>query len=126
VNISEVLDNLLHSVPQVDSTTAQLIMLENYETVYRIFDHTVEKVDHPFALVEMHPAEDNISESLLRERMRQFAFHDVNGAFGVSWLEFLELPTDHATEILLIASEKKAKDDKSASTLANELKNLNK
>ena len=96
-------------------------MMEQYETLFGICDHTVERVDHPFAVVEMHPAEDNFEFSLLRERMEQFAFHRVNEAFGLSWLEYLQLPCYEAAEIMQIAAVKRTKDEKTQSDLFKDL-----
>lgn len=115
------MEQLLKSVPNIASTDAQLLMMEQYETLFGICDHTIERVDHPFAVVEMHPAEDNFEYSLLRERMEQFAFHRVNEAFGLSWLEYLQLPCYEAAEIMQIAALKRTKDEKTQSDLFKDL-----
>ncbi len=95
-------------------------MLENYETAYGIYDHDVERADRPFAAVEMHPAEDNLTDSLLYERMRQFAYHGVADTFNISWNEYLALPCYDAAEIMEIASVKKAKDGETGSAMVKQ------
>jgi hypothetical protein len=115
------LERLLKFVPNICSTDAQLLMLEQYETLFGIYDHTKNDPDHPFAVLELHPAEDNYTHGLLRERMVQFAFHKVNEAFSLSWFEFLQLPCYDAAEIMEIASLKRARDEKTAENLVNQL-----
>lgn len=117
------LETLLKNVPQICSTDAQLLMLEQYETLFGIYDHNKKRPDHedPFAVVALHPAEDSFSYSLLRERMEQFAHHDVAKAFGCSWNEFLLMPAPDAEEILEISARRKAREDSSNADIVNQL-----
>jgi hypothetical protein len=71
--------------------------------------------------VELHPAEDNFTYGLLRERMEQFAFHRVSETFGISWAEYKQLPCYEAAEMMEIASIKRNRDEKTAESLANSL-----
>lgn len=99
------------------------MMLEQYETLFGIYDHTREDPLHPFAAVELHPAEDNLTYSLLFERLEQFIFHKVFNASGVSWQEFKELPSYEAAELMRLCSIRRAKEEQSASEEAKKLLN---
>lgn len=123
IEISRLLERLLKTVPKLCSTDAQLLMLEQYETLFGIFDHNKPGVSasNPFAVVELHAAEDVYTYSLKRERMEQFMFHGVKDAFGVSWLEYLQLPAADAQEMMIMAAQRKAKEDNNSSDLLRQL-----
>jgi hypothetical protein len=96
-------------------------MLENYETLFGIYNHDLEEKDRPFALVEMHTAEDTYTSSLLYERMREFAYHKVDSTFQISFLDFLALPVHMATEMMLVAAKEKAREDRGAEEMFKKL-----
>jgi hypothetical protein len=124
INISVMLERLLKSVPRICSTDAQLLMLEQYETLFGIYDHGKNDLNHPFAAVELHTAEDNLTYSLLYERMEQFVYHRVHEATGETWSSFLRLPCYEATEMMRIAAIRREKEERAAGNLTNELKGL--
>lgn len=115
------LEQLLKSVPNICSTDAQLVMMEQYETLFGIYDHLKRDASNPFAVVALHPAEDNFEYSILRERMEQFAYHKVTEAFGLSWLEYLSLPCYEASEILQISALKRTKEEQTQNNILNNL-----
>ncbi|MDR3392229.1 MAG: hypothetical protein P4L77_10905 [Sulfuriferula sp.] len=120
------LETLLKNVPRICSTDAQLLMLEQYETLFGIYDHNKKRqaFEDPFAVVALHPAEDSYSYSLMRERMEQFCFHNVSQFFGCSWNEFLLMPACDAEEILQISARRKAKDDSNTGDIISQLGNI--
>ena len=115
------LERLLKAVPRICSTDSQLLMLEQYETLFKIYDHTRTDPLHPFAAVEMHPAEDNLTNSLLYERYEQFMFHKVHQYSGLNWEQFKQLPCYEAAETLRLASIQRERDEREAGSLAAQL-----
>lgn len=88
------------------STDARLWLLQQYETAYGIFNHDADSSPESMSLVRMHLAEDPIIGFGLRERMSQFEERNVYGAFGVSWVEFKELPTYECMMLLELAEKR--------------------
>lgn len=112
---------LIKAVPVVCATDARLILLEHYESAFRIYDHHHEDPERPLALIEMHPAEDTTTCSLLYERMEQFAVNEVAKRFNISFNQFLEFPKDMVDEMMAISARMRNKED---TDTANVLRNL--
>jgi hypothetical protein len=114
----------LKTVPRVCSTDAKLLMLEHYETQFRIYNHDApppQGMTSDFALVAMHPGEDTLSSSLMRERAEQFAHHKVGDYFNISWLDYLSLPVEQAAMIMEISAFERERDDKGAAEALKKL-----
>lgn len=71
-----------------------MVLMDQYETKFGIFNHELGADARPLALVALHPAEDTTTHSRLYERMVQYADLEVYSVFGVSWPEFISQPTD--------------------------------
>lgn len=86
-------DTLLHYVPKICSTDAQLLMRHHYETKFGIFDHDHgDGKDHPLALVMMREAER--TNGPLFERIERFEERQIYQKFGLNLIEFLSLPRE--------------------------------
>jgi hypothetical protein len=120
------LEKLLKSVPVIGATDARLMLIEEYETNFGIYDHNLENADHPLALLEMHPMEDTVTCSLMYERIEQFAQVDVSKRFGLNFIDFLSLPRDYCEKMLEVASKMKGKEDADAAAMLKNLQNAGK
>jgi hypothetical protein len=65
-----------------------------YETSYGIFDHSKKLGKRPMASVAMHESEDVNKGSFLQEAIDTFVKRNIKDTFGLSILEYLELPSD--------------------------------
>lgn len=83
----------------LNSYEQQALLLELYETEFKIFDH--ENNQHrPLALVEMHPKE--MVEPFSREDrlMHRFAALKIGDMFNMSFNEFLNQPRERVEKML--------------------------
>jgi hypothetical protein len=102
------------------STDAQIVLREQYETVYGIFNHD-DPAASPLAAVSMRSVEDASTGSLLDERMEAFVENRVGYHFNLSWTEFINQPTDMVLKQLEIALKKTRSETKDTSTILNKL-----
>jgi hypothetical protein len=109
--LDNVVYELLRRTPKLVSTDVQLLLREHYETMFGLHDHKVDKPDEPFALVAMHAGEDNLTHSLLYERVRLFKLLEVHKHYGLSLKEFFEMPPYLTEEILNQCATEKNRSD---------------
>lgn len=123
VSIIEPLRTLLKTSPVLCATDARLVLLEQYETFYGIYNHTTGDPNRSMANIAMHYAENVSDGSLLDERIAQFAEKKITKYFGLSFKEFLEYPPDVCFKMLEVA-EKQSKIESDATTsVLNQLNN---
>jgi len=101
------------------------VLLEHYETVFGIYNHTANDPERPMASIAMHPAENTSDGSLLDERLQQFADKKVSHYFGLSLKEFLEYPPDICLKILEICSKKQSEENTVTNAVLSQLDNRN-
>lgn len=121
VDIVNPISEALAVAPQLKSTDTALLMLDRYETTYGIYDHVNNDPNRPLALVAMHPAEDSSTGSLLYESMEMFAELRITKHFGLSYTEYLELPTDYCRELRRIAAKMERTEGRVAQDIMNQL-----
>lgn len=112
-----------------------------YDIDFGIFDHRAQlaKEDsmlspegkRPLALVELHPAEDWAGDkSELTTVFQSFLDSEVHERFGLSLVEFLELPVEWAQKILKLAQahhkKKSRMEQVAAAAAADEIRNSGK
>lgn len=112
---------LIEKAPKLCSTDAQMVLREAYETTYGIYNHNDKTAPRPLALVAMHPSENATVGSTLYERIDQFVELAVIKHFGLSLIEFFELPTDIAKRVLEIAQVRQEAEKRVADGVANQL-----
>lgn len=105
MQITDALRKALRAAPKLCSTDVRIVMLELYETEYGIYNHRDDSQQRPMANIAMHAAENTSEGSLLYERMRLFAENKVGIHFNVSFMEFLEQPTDICKKQMEIAAQ---------------------
>ena len=123
-SITPRIQQLIDTSPKLKFTDAQLLLMDAYETGFGIYNHA-QHTDNsrPLALVAMHWAEDNTTQSLLHERIEQFKDRNVYQIFGLSLTEFLDLPRDVCTKILEVCGKRQTQEDRIARDIQSQLKN---
>lgn len=93
---TEGIQELLNTIDSVDSITAQMILRENYETIYKIHDHDKST---PMALVLCNPVENTEVMSALHLRIRRYHLHNIHSISGQDLISFLNNPK-HINDLL--------------------------
>lgn len=86
------LDELLYYAKRTDSILAQLLILEAYETTFRLYNHDIINPLEPLALVRLHDKENVVKYSRMANTVRSFRRHRVGHHFNMSLGEFLQYP----------------------------------
>ena len=94
---------MLKKAPSLKPGETALLLFEQYETKFGIYNHTSQLIDRPLALVALQPNEDGTTNGRLAERMELFLENQVYKRFGVSWTEFTQMPHDDCEQMLEIA-----------------------
>ena len=94
---------LLDGVENVSNYTAKILLLEAYDTAYQIADYS--RVVSGLDYVKLHPAEDTCKDSLLYDAIGKFAKRGISKMFGISLIEFMELPRDVSDHMYEVADE---------------------
>jgi len=85
--------------PLKNGIEAEILLRERYDTWHGIydFDHAARdpsKSNRPFALVALHDKEDYLKQSALYRLMHRFVLYKVKDRTGMSWMEFINQPSD--------------------------------
>lgn len=85
----------------------QIVLLSLYETYYGIFDHGVQELDKlkPLALIAMHETEDMSVFNRFKLMSETYARLHINENFGISLIEYLDLPTEYINDLNNVAKE---------------------
>lgn len=100
---------MIDTLPQLDAVDAKVVMREMYETRFGIHNHLNKFSKRPLASVAFHGAENTIKDSMLEETLKTYANRNIKDIFGLTVLEFLELPMDVVSLMLDIADQISAK-----------------
>lgn len=79
-------------MPKYNSIDGQIVLNEYYETLFKLYNHYSGDNRRPLASVALHPEEDIIKNSLLEESIKTFYLRNIKETFGITYLEFIELP----------------------------------
>jgi len=96
----------------MSSVETEIFLRENYDKQFGIFDHDAPGNSNPLALVSLHPSENVMDYSPLKELLDNFSDRDVTKYFGLSLMEFLELPRYITQEIMEVCRARKAREVK--------------
>jgi len=94
-----------------------------YETEFGIYNHLSHNRDKPLASVALHDSEDYCTESLVDDSMRTYIHRSIKEFFGLSYLEFIDLPRDIIETMLTVVDEEKAKKYHDMTELEEDIKN---
>jgi len=113
---------MISNIPKLDYIDAKLVMTDLYETEFGIYNHLSSSNSRPLASVAMFDCEDINTDSLLEESIRTYVSKGIKDIYGLSLIEFLELPIDVIRMMFDIASDEQAKKNKTLSELESQFK----
>lgn len=96
-------------------------MYDLYETRYGIFDHRKSGKKRPWASVALHESEDICETSSLTEAIENYHGRGIKELFGLSVVEYLNLPSDVCLTLMIIANREAAKKSVLANKMVSEL-----
>lgn len=121
IDHSEFLYEAIRKIPRaVDAITAKMTMTEMYEASYGIFNHFAQGMGkmRPLSTVALHPSENRSHYDPFKALAKTYA-DKIKGLFGISLLEFLELPSFRVRELIEIADEIRKHEADLAAAIAN-------
>lgn len=115
------LTEFIPNVKMLDEQNAMYLFQEVYDTTTGLFDHNTADA-HPFGGVLLRENANPFMDGPLRDLMSEYVDEDYKTKFGLSLMEFLDLPMPYLEMIRRIAAEPSAK----ATREAKELEEFNK
>lgn len=100
---------LLCSLPKLNSVDATLVLRDMYDTKYGLYDHASAGNARPLASVEMRPSIDATHTELLETAVKSYVSNNIRTTYGLSLLEFLDLPQEVIKVLLKVVGEKTVK-----------------
>ena len=93
-------------LPKLPPVDAVIAMYDLYESRYGIFNHQDKNSlkAKPLASVAFHECEDFTKGSLLEEMMNLYLVKRIKSIFGISFIDFMELPRD-VIQLMFAVSE---------------------
>lgn len=95
--------------PKRDNVYNKQLLLEIYETIYGIFDHTVP--GFPLASSSLHPKENVYENNIYENRLRKYLELKIHERTGLNFIEFLDLPRAEVETILKVTQQFEQKVD---------------
>ena len=123
---------VLEKNPKVSYLQGKELLFQVYENMFGIYDYMAQDAKerlvtsldqkHPLSSVEIHPAELNSgSEQKYDQITKAFADSKLSSYFGVSWIEFMSLPVEHAERLLRVAQDANKSASAVQTTVLNDL-----
>lgn len=109
--------------PGLSTLELKVVLYQIYETEYGIFDH-ISATNRPLSSVAFYPAEDSLDGSPLDSIMRTYIDKNIKETFGLSLLEFLDLPRDTIELMIEISNGEMKKKQPVMDKLASDLNKL--
>lgn len=106
---------------QLDGYSASIVTLEAYDETYGIADYSYDDPRNPMALIAMHPKEDYLTNGRMERTIKSYAKYRVLKHYGISLLEFLDLPRHISQVIMDDCLEREKSEGKKAEELLNGL-----
>lgn len=111
----ELIEYALENLPALGRVDAKIVMYDQYETRYGIYDHLTPRPStevRPLASVAMHPSENFTEGGIMYDSLLNYAEKNYKEIWGLNLTEFLNLPcymTKMLREITDMVHEKKNK-----------------
>lgn len=93
-----------------------------YEMRYGIFNHKGAGNSRPLSSVAFHPSENINTDSLLESAIRTYVKRGIKDLYGLTLVEYLELPMDLCEMLLKLADEELATKTRAMASLESQLK----
>lgn len=84
---------MLQKLPLLKGVEKQIMLTTMYETVFGAFNHITLGKTKPMASVALHDVEDTNTNDALRSTMLNYIRNDIKELFGLSFLEYINLPS---------------------------------
>lgn len=117
------IERMLETTPAMRPMDVEYVTRTAYQMEYGIFPHhdPVKKQQRPMALVAMHDKENTTEGGPIFTLIRQFHTHRIYKYFGLSWLEFLEVPCYQADLMFEITHAEIYQENRAGQSLADGL-----
>lgn len=125
ISPDEILIDVLKESVNTNSIETKLILLENYDIHYGIFNHGMYE-DRPYSLIEMHDTERFDTVNPLYELMEKYVEKNVLKFFGMSFDTFIEMPRDRVNKMFEICDTMTKRERQRVDPLLKELEDMNK
>lgn len=116
---------MIAQIPKSNSVDSQIIMRDFYENEFGIFPHFNPNKRRPLASVAIHPAEEQIDDSLLEEAIRSYTKRNIRDLYSLNIVEFLDLPMHVVNLLIKIADEAGSQKHQTAMAIERELNQSN-
>lgn len=80
-----------------------IVLNESYEQSYGIFDHNSSNA-HPLSIVSMHENERYTEGTGLYNLIARYLKHPIKDRFGLSLIEFMNLPREYTEELIRLSA----------------------
>lgn len=124
IDIENFILDTIEKIPKSNSVDACIIMRDFYENEFGIFPHFNKKYARPLSSVEIHPSEEIVENSLLEEAIYMFVKNKIKDTFGISLIEFFNLPLDVIKLLVKISNEEHSSSNALSENIEKELKKL--
>lgn len=114
--------DILLKTTEYDDWTAQLLFMESYDQGYGIFDHDTLDIGRPLSIIAMHPAEDHLRYSRMRNLMREVISCRIPELTQTPLLDVLNFPRDVLDELLKDGRKARDKTTVEIETLESKLR----
>jgi hypothetical protein len=109
------------SVDKLDSISAQIVLGEIYDTEYNICNHD-EPGRSPLSLVGYHTKENYADYGPLHHMVYRYRFFEVYKHFGLSLVEFLQLPREYTELIFEVISHENKKSSSEVDSVMKDIR----
>lgn len=75
-----------------DNITAQMLLNEAYDIEYGLYNHNDPLLEHPFQGQLMTEGEKLLLDSPMKELYKAYSIYQIHKWFGITLLEFINLP----------------------------------
>jgi len=100
INFDEIVINFLKDAPVLTGVDAQIVLYELYEIESGIYNHLNKIEKRPLSGVAFHDCEENTKTSILHTSIDQYAALGIREHFGMSLVEYLNLPQELCLKII--------------------------
>lgn len=115
----------MNTMPKLNATDADVVLYDMYEVTYGIFNHIGMSKSKPLSSIALHESEDNTLSSHLYEAIDTYQKNGIKEIFGISLIEYLDLPTEICIKLLESASAEYSKKSAVINNLEADLKGMN-
>ena len=109
VDWNKFLGRVFKHVPKLGCVDAVQLIYNFYDTEYKIYNHAQVNNKRPLASIAFHECENVNDNSLLESVMRMYVVKSIKDIFGLSLVEYMDLPIDIVEMLNSIADKENNK-----------------